>query len=248
MFRFPPVSLVVCMLALLIALGGVGYSATGGLFVLGNTNSASTPTVLQGPIGTRTLQVNNGSAVPGATALKLIVLPGHPPMAVNSTSRVANLNADLLDGQDSGQLSTPAFTLIDADTSTDRGGVTSWTVPTLPSGEYAVTLSAGLLPSVGSAGAPNVGECFLWEPDSDSFWAEDSSPYFGTFVPLVSGADTITITEDIFLVVLCGVQDGTFQLYKPMQLSLVRLTSREITSAPSFLARPGRVGQRAVAR
>ena len=99
--RYPSPSLVVSVIALVIALGGAGYSATGGNFILGNSNSASTPTLLQGPIATRTLQVNNGSTTAGATALSLSVVAGHPPMKVNSSTKVANLNADKLDGLDS---------------------------------------------------------------------------------------------------------------------------------------------------
>ena len=59
--------MAVSLVALVIALGGAGIAATGGNFILGNTNSALTPTVLQGPIGTRTLQINNGSTTAGAT-------------------------------------------------------------------------------------------------------------------------------------------------------------------------------------
>jgi hypothetical protein len=69
MRRYPSPSLIVSIIALVIALGGAGYSATGGNFILGQTNTASTPTVLQGPISGRTLQVNNGSTVAGSTAL-----------------------------------------------------------------------------------------------------------------------------------------------------------------------------------
>ena len=101
--RYPSPSLVISITALVVSLGGAGYSATGGNFILGNSNSASTPTLLQGPIATRTLQVNNGSTTAGATALSLSVVAGHPPMKVNSSTKVANLNADKLDGLDSAQ-------------------------------------------------------------------------------------------------------------------------------------------------
>ena len=89
--------MAVSLVALVIALGGAGIAATGGNFILGNTNSALTPTALQGPIGTRTLQINNGNTTAGATALALSVQTGHPPMKVNSATRVANLNADRVD-------------------------------------------------------------------------------------------------------------------------------------------------------
>jgi hypothetical protein len=95
---------VVSLGALFVALGGTTYAATGGNFILGQSNSASSTTSL-----TRTdantgkgLQVTNTSTGTGATALGLSVASGHPPFTVNSGTRVTNLNADKLDGIDSG--------------------------------------------------------------------------------------------------------------------------------------------------
>ncbi len=47
------------------------------------------------------LRVDNSSTGRGATALDLRVEAGKPPMKVNSAAKVANLNADKLDGRDS---------------------------------------------------------------------------------------------------------------------------------------------------
>ncbi len=101
MFRLPSPSLAVSMLALLIALGGAGYSATGGNFILGQTNSATTQTKLLAPIAGASFRVDNTSTAAAATALTLVVKPGRAPLAVNSPVKVANLNADRLDGLDS---------------------------------------------------------------------------------------------------------------------------------------------------
>ena len=94
----------IALLALFISLGGAGYSATGGNFLLGRTNTATTQTALTAPLNSRTLQITNNSAAGNATALGLSVAAGHPPMAVNSSVKVANLNTDRLDGLDSTQL------------------------------------------------------------------------------------------------------------------------------------------------
>jgi hypothetical protein len=49
----------------------------------------------------KALQLTNTNAGTSATALGLNVASGHQPFTVNSTTKVANLNADLLDGIDS---------------------------------------------------------------------------------------------------------------------------------------------------
>jgi hypothetical protein len=92
---------VVATLALFIALGGTTYAATGGNFILGKSNSASSTTSLTAPVAAKGLQVTNTSTGAGATALGLNVASGHAPFTVNSGAKVANLNADKLDGLDS---------------------------------------------------------------------------------------------------------------------------------------------------
>jgi hypothetical protein len=87
--------------ALFVALGGTTYAATGGNFILGNPNSASSTTSLTAPVAGKGLQVTNTSTGAGATALGLNTASGHPPFTVNSGTKVTNLNADKLDGLDS---------------------------------------------------------------------------------------------------------------------------------------------------
>jgi hypothetical protein len=93
---------VMATIAVFMVLGGTTYAATGGNFILGNPNSASSTTSLSAPIsGKKALQLTNTSTGTGATALGLNVASGHPPFTVNSGTKVANLNADKLDGIDS---------------------------------------------------------------------------------------------------------------------------------------------------
>ena len=66
---------------------GTAYAATGGTFILGKANSAG---------ATTTLSNANG------TALSLSSKSGTPSLKVNRTTKVPNLNADLVDGLDSG--------------------------------------------------------------------------------------------------------------------------------------------------
>jgi len=98
--RRPSHSTAVAYLALFVALGGTTYAATGGNFILGQTNSASSTTALSSVTSGPALKVTSTNTG-FATALGLNVPSGHAPFTVNSGAKVANLNADKLDGIDS---------------------------------------------------------------------------------------------------------------------------------------------------
>jgi hypothetical protein len=98
MIKRPSPSIIIPFLALVLALGGAGYSATGGNFILGNSNVASTQTVLTAHINGPALRLENLGSPVNATALSLLVRNGHPPFTVSNAVKVTNLNADLLDG------------------------------------------------------------------------------------------------------------------------------------------------------
>ena len=102
--RRPSPATVMAAAALFVALGGAGYAATGGNFLLGDPNTATTPTRLTANIAGKALLLANTSTTSGASALGLTVASGHPPLAVNSGTKVANLNADKLDGLDASAL------------------------------------------------------------------------------------------------------------------------------------------------
>ena len=90
----------VCSLAaLFVALGGTTYAATGGNFILGQSNSADATTDLSSPFVGKVLRLTQTGT--SGTALGLRVPSGRPPFTVNSATQVANLNADMLDGKDS---------------------------------------------------------------------------------------------------------------------------------------------------
>ncbi|MCW2544059.1 MAG: hypothetical protein JWM40_1611 [Frankiales bacterium] len=80
---------LVAYTALFLALSGTAYAATGGTFVLGRGNTATAPTGLTSSAG---------------TPMVLNAKTGYAPLAVNSTTKVNRLNADLLDGLDSAAL------------------------------------------------------------------------------------------------------------------------------------------------
>jgi hypothetical protein len=85
------------------ALAGTGIGAT---LNLGKTNTVNAVSKLVGSVAGPSLQVDNNSTGAGATALDLQVEAGKAPMTVNSAAKVASLNADRLDGKDSGEFAT----------------------------------------------------------------------------------------------------------------------------------------------
>lgn len=80
---------VVAYVALSLALSGTAYAATGGAFILGKGNTESSTSALTNSAG---------------TPLVLNAKAAYAPLAVNSTTKVNRLNADLLDGIDSAAL------------------------------------------------------------------------------------------------------------------------------------------------
>jgi hypothetical protein len=80
-------------------------AAVGSNLILGQSNSADAITSLSGAAATNLRITNTQAASP---ALDLRVVSGSAPLKVNSTARVANLNADRLDGKHGG-----AYALVD---------------------------------------------------------------------------------------------------------------------------------------
>lgn len=68
-------------------------------FKLGNVNTIDRISQLVGTNNNAMLKIDNDSAGPAATALDLQVERGKAPMRVDSITKVANLNADRVDGQ-----------------------------------------------------------------------------------------------------------------------------------------------------
>jgi hypothetical protein len=86
--------------------GGRGASsalgATGGNFILGRSNVATTVSTLSAKISAPALNLINTSTGAAATALNISVASGKPPLKVNAAAgKATNLNSDKLDGVDS---------------------------------------------------------------------------------------------------------------------------------------------------
>ncbi len=89
------------ILALVVGLASAALAGTGvgAPFHLGKTNTVNATSNLQGAVDNNPmLRITNKGA---GTALGLLVPSNKPPLFVNSSTKVNNLNADLLDGNDS---------------------------------------------------------------------------------------------------------------------------------------------------
>lgn len=92
------------VLALVFGAISMALAATGGNFILGKANTAGEISRLTANIAHPTLQLINTSTATAATALNLHVANGNPPMTVNSSTKVARLNSDQVDGKNSTDL------------------------------------------------------------------------------------------------------------------------------------------------
>jgi hypothetical protein len=92
------------MLALTVGLASAALAGTGigASLNLGKVNKVNAISTLVGSVAGSSLKIDNNSTGTGATALRLEVEPGKPPMSVNSTTEVQGLNVDSLDGMNSG--------------------------------------------------------------------------------------------------------------------------------------------------
>ena len=100
----PSPAMVVALVALAVALSGTAYAATGGNFVLGKVNTAGHVSTLTNSAGAALTLKSGDTGVP----LTLTAPSGAAPLSVNSTARVTNLNADLLDGTNAAGLTSTA--------------------------------------------------------------------------------------------------------------------------------------------
>jgi hypothetical protein len=82
----------------LAATAAVAGTGVGGVFNLGVINRVDKGTTLSGAAPKLLIIKNTGTGA-SAVGLAITVPTGKPPLQVNSKARVANLNADLLDGK-----------------------------------------------------------------------------------------------------------------------------------------------------
>ncbi len=118
--------IAVVALSLVLTSTAMAGTGVGAVFNLGRTNAVNARSILAGGVNAVMLQVNNnntdanagsiaavsrGATAPtlraenrgAGSALGLFTANNAPPLTVNSTGKVVDLNADLLDGRDASQ-------------------------------------------------------------------------------------------------------------------------------------------------
>jgi hypothetical protein len=138
---------VAVMLAMALGVLSSAFAADGDPWILGQNNAATAITRLAGKVGVDgpMVRITNNNTGSNDTALALNVQEQESPMTVNSDAKVANLNADKLDGKDSTDLGAGAMMgRIDSLPTTSGttfaypSGTTS-TPLTVPDGVYAAS-------------------------------------------------------------------------------------------------------------
>jgi hypothetical protein len=100
-------ALIAAIVSAFVAAGAA--VATTQAFTLGTTNRVDAPSTVintksngtTNPVDAPLLTLDNRSATANATPLSLLAASGHTPFKVNTQAKVANLNADQLDGRSS---------------------------------------------------------------------------------------------------------------------------------------------------
>jgi hypothetical protein len=92
------------IVAVVLGVATMAFASRGDPWILGQNNSSTAITTLAGSGGVDgpMLQLTNNDSGSDDTALDLNVQSNEPPMDVNSTTKVSQLNADRLDGLSSG--------------------------------------------------------------------------------------------------------------------------------------------------
>src|SRR5215213_5235161 len=127
------------ILALVLGVATAAFGANGDVFKVGRSNFASAVSVL-----------DKSGAGP---ALRLLVDSG-APMAVNSSAKVTNLNADKVDGKDVSQVGVNGREQVESDSVSNSDSPKSVTAP-CPSGKVVVGTGADIFG--GKSGAsPNL--------------------------------------------------------------------------------------------
>lgn len=129
--------------ALLVGAANLGaFAATGGPLLLGKSNTASKTTTLK----------TTGSK----PALSLKSKAGKAPLKVSNTTKVAKLNADLVDGLDADALKTTSR-VYDLAVSGATQDYVTFSLPGLAPGRYEASYAV----SAGTDGAATAFGCFL---------------------------------------------------------------------------------------
>jgi hypothetical protein len=203
-------------LVLVASLDYVASAATGGKFILGQLNKANKTTTLKRTTGGPALQL----ATTSSTA---------SPLVVNGRGRVANLNADLLDGLDSSQLRNRSYVFrwtFNGRTQVDLD------LP-LPVGSYLITYSNNFF-----GVSATYTECFIGEVTAGIHrYTGISTGTETTSVgePARTGAGLVTKVAGGAISLHCETQEGSFSALSHKPLEVVAIPTTVISTSTVHL-------------
>ena len=130
----------------LVASAAVAGTGIGQVFNLGTENRVNARSELSGDTPKAMLKVTNESSSGSATGLAIHVHAGRPPLVVNSSTKVKDLDADLLDGRDGSDFQAATSKTCahgTAISSIAANGTTSCNSPAVPRSYWASSISRG---------------------------------------------------------------------------------------------------------
>jgi hypothetical protein len=127
------------IVALVLGAASMAFAGNGDPWRLGQTNTATAITSLGGTSGVDgpMVRLTNNNSGTDDTALSLNVQGGEPPMTVNSSTKVAKLNADQLDGKGASEIGVNGLEEIFSQSAEDSNSSKTQTVR-CPSGKIVV--------------------------------------------------------------------------------------------------------------
>ena len=181
---------------LLLAGNTLAYAATGKALILGGANSAGKQTALARTTVGPVLNLRAKS-------------PSSPPLTTNARGKVANLNADRVDGLDAAALRTRSRVF----TSTFAGAARAEIALPLSPGSYLVSYAVY---AETESDAPIGVSCWILEDRpggiNDKRVASDAADVSAAWIEhAVSGSGLVTRTADATVKLKCESPDGEFR-------------------------------------
>jgi hypothetical protein len=208
-------------LVLAVVANGVAVAATGQGFVLGRHNAANKATTLARTTSGPALQVRTASTA-------------NAPFIVNGRGRVANLNADKVDGLDAERLRHQVLSF-EISPAGFTGSSFAMTLP-LPAGRYAASYTATF---DGIA-----GYTFCWleqsretgDPEVQQKKVLGEDIYQGDNLAALNGNGVVTVAADTEVSLVCQSDQGDLQwsATQPVQVHALRIDAGGPTRLLTF--------------
>ncbi|HET6154258.1 MAG TPA: hypothetical protein VFE15_15045 [Marmoricola sp.] len=198
---------------LVLAGNTVALAANGHGFLLGKSNTAKSTTTL--------VRTKPGPALTVKTKSS-----SNPPFAVNGKGKVANLNADKVDGLDAAALMgvrTKVYRYVFGPSATGHAQA----LPTLAAGAYLATLDVPLLGSGGTAATPTWVYCELEQsntggPVTDHGLVQASSST--STAPILSSSTVLSTVDGNHVTLHCQSDVGWYDTSSlPAEVTLTKL-------------------------